>query len=608
MTQQYINILMGVIGTLAILISTLPTVVVAFQTTTHQHRQYATIATSSLSLSSSPSSSLSLSPYHINHYRGRTRRRSHPTFGANGSGSSSSSSSSSIIGSYCNSLTTATSRSRSSHRHNQRSLSSFCLTTKADDDDEKNSMAKTKRFQCPQCIQSAIDKFKARPSAYLLIPCVAAFVGWFTNYLAVQMIFYPIQYKGLSLWRKQEVPLGLIGWQGIVPCKTKTMSQTMVHMVTTQLLNVEKVFRRLDPNVVADTLAPEVPKLMESIGSDFVPSSFANQFQKLSRALFFTLPGRAISSIACTNRRFLHGLTTSMQDNICSLLNVNNCVIDQMMADRTLLGKLFQKCGQKELDFLTNSGLWFGFLLGIVQMAVALFWENPWALSIGGTIVGLATNWLALKWIFEPVNPTKFGPFVLQGQFLRRQKEVAKEFSEFFANNVLSSKKLWGSILNDPSTSSSFDLLFANRLKKFVYVLAGGAAGVLHPPPGGIFDNIASRAIQKLPNHLHVLHPYVDATLGLQGTLRTQMERMTSAKFERVLHPIFEEDELTLILAGGFLGFLAGLIQQGIETGYLWEWTSKRLEWFRNNNSLMMMKRSGSSSNGATTVEEEKAS
>jgi hypothetical protein len=59
------------------------------------------------------------------------------------------------------------------------------------------------------------------------------------------------------------------------------------------------------------------------------------------------------------------------------------------------------------------------------------------------------------------------------------------------------------------------------------------------------------------------------------------MERMTSAKFERVLHPIFEEDELTLILAGGFLGFLAGLIQQGIETGYIWVWLGKRRDWCR---------------------------
>ena len=98
---------------------------------------------------------------------------------------------------------------------------------------------------------------------------------------------------------------------------------------------------------------------------------------------------------------------------------------------------------------------------------MALFWDNPWSLSIGGGIVGLATNWLALKWIFEPVNPTKIGPFLLQGQFLRRQKEVAAEFSKFFADKILSSPKLWDSMPNDPSTSPAFFDLFRVHFQKF---------------------------------------------------------------------------------------------------------------------------------------------
>ena len=69
-------------------------------------------------------------------------------------------------------------------------------------------------------LERALTKFQARPGTYMLIPFVAALVGWFTNWLAVQMIFYPITYKGVPLYRKDEVPLGMFGWQGIVPCKT----------------------------------------------------------------------------------------------------------------------------------------------------------------------------------------------------------------------------------------------------------------------------------------------------------------------------------------------------------------------------------------------------
>ncbi|KAL7520739.1 hypothetical protein ACHAWX_005449 [Stephanocyclus meneghinianus] len=433
----------------------------------------------------------------------------------------------------------------------------------------ENHANNSRRFRLRQCILTAVEKFKSRPSAYLLIPVIAAFVGWFTNYLAVQMIFYPIEFRGIPIWRKDELPLGLIGWQGIVPCKTRVMSETMVNMVTTQLLNIEEVFRRLDPDVVAEILSPEVPKLMHSIGSDMSPVGW---LPRISKCLFFSLPMKTLSTMSTMNHKFLHDFTVAMQDNIGALLNVKNCVVHQMMEDRALLGELFRKCGQKELDFLTNSGLWFGFLLGLIQMIVALFWENPWASPIGGTIVGLATNWLALKWIFEPVNPTKFGPFILQGQFLRRQKEVAAEFSSFFAKNVLTSEKLWDSILNDLTTKPSFDLLFKKHLKQFANGLAGGFGLRL---PSQLFNHVACLAVEKLPNHLHVLHPYVDKTLNLQSSLRTQMEKMTSAKFERVLHPIFEEDELTLIVAGGVLGFIAGLIQGGIESGEVQKWVGK---------------------------------
>ena len=30
------------------------------------------------------------------------------------------------------------------------------------------------------------------------------------------MIFYPIKFRGIPIWIKEEVPLGLLGWQGIV--------------------------------------------------------------------------------------------------------------------------------------------------------------------------------------------------------------------------------------------------------------------------------------------------------------------------------------------------------------------------------------------------------
>lgn len=410
-------------------------------------------------------------------------------------------------------------------------------------------------------LRKARDKFNSKPGTYLLIPVIAAFVGWFTNWLAVQMIFYPIKFRGIPIWIQDEVPLGFLGWQGIVPCKTRKMSEAMVEMVTSQLLTVKDAFARLDPGELAKRLAPEVPKLGEEVIQDILPKKW---LVGLPRAVYFGLPGASQRLLQFFNFRFLRGMCADMIANVDSCFNIQNCVQEQMLQDRSLLGQLFKKCGQRELDFLTNSGLWFGFLLGLIQMAVALFYDNPWTLSIGGLIVGLATNWLALKWIFEPVNPTKFGPFILQGQFLRRQKEVSAEFSKFFANRILTSNQVWNSILTDPTTSPSFYALFARHFIGFANKVTGALRINVEPE---VIQMATKRAMTKLPEHVPVLHSYIDSTLGLEGTLRVKMEQMTASQFERVLHPIFEEDELTLILAGAALGFIAGLIQQGLETG-----------------------------------------
>lgn len=330
--------------------------------------------------------------------------------------------------------------------------------------------------------------------------------------------------------------------------------------VTTQLLSVKDAFARLDPRHMAQLLAPQVPQLTMDISRDILPS----WFQSLPADLYQGLDAKSRRILQHYNLQFLQQLTISLQTNIDRVFDIQACVVEQMMQDRTKLGQLFRKCGQQELDFLTNSGLWFGFLLGCIQMIVALFWDNPWSLSIGGALVGFATNWLALKWIFQPVDPFKLGPFTLQGMFLKRQPEVAKEFSQFFAQKILTAEKLWESVLTNTTTKPVFASLFAEQFQRFVDRITRGLGIGLEPET---IQMVTDRAIEKLPDHVGVTYEYMDKALALQPTLQKSMEHMSSRQFERVLHPIFEEDELTLILAGAALGFAAGLIQQGLETG-----------------------------------------
>ena len=72
---------------------------------------------------------------------------------------------------------------------------------------------------------------------------------------------------------------------------------------------------------------------------------------------------------------------------------------------------------------------------------------------------------------------------------------------------------------------------------------------------------LAARLEAELPAAAPLLYELTDASLQLESLMRDKMRTLTSAEFERVLHPVFEEDELTLILIGTGLGGVAGFAQ-----------------------------------------------
>ena len=340
------------------------------------------------------------------------------------------------------------------------------------------------------------------------------------------------------------------------------MSEAMVNTTITQLLTMEEIIQRLHPDTVAAILQPRVGQIIAPFIDIFLADK-PRVITDMAKNYTGDTNGWVQRRIA---RVFLQDLTRDVQASIGSICNLRNCVVNMMMSDRSLLGQLFQISGKDELIFLVDSGLWFGFLLGLIQLVIMLYWTNPWANSIGGLIVGLATNWLALKWIFEPINPWKLGPITLQGLFLRRQAEVSADFSKFFANEVLTSRQLFKSMLSDPTTLPEWEKLIAHRFATFTKDVTLGVINLEDEMPRKL-NAASARVCVNLYDNLSNLHDYVDEALEIERTLRARMMAMTSAQFERVLHPIFEEDELTLILSGGGLGFIAGLIQQLLSTG-----------------------------------------
>lgn len=368
------------------------------------------------------------------------------------------------------------------------------------------------------------QRVKSNPIQYLSIPFVAAFVGYITNYLGVWMLFYPLEWKGIPIVKFANQPFGFIGWQGVVPAKRLQMATTMVDVTISRLLKVSEVFARLESRIIADILTPCI-----------------------QRGLFYgIIPSALITSI-------LQRVSADVVRSVEQLVSIKDLVVKGMTTDAGVLGSFFQRVGSKELSFLVTSGSYVGFALGIVQMLQLMIYPVNWTLPVSGALVGYITNWIALKWIFEPLNPTKVGPFLLQGLFLRRQREVSAEFSAYISANILTSQEVWKAILSGASEGKLAEIIYRNvpfldagTIKTIIALLrqnvlsARGAAGTVTET---------------------LLHHYTNDKLDLKKLLVQRMSKLSPAEFEQVLHPIFQEDEIILIAAGGVLGGLAGALQ-----------------------------------------------
>ncbi len=386
----------------------------------------------------------------------------------------------------------------------------------------------------------------------LSIPVIAALVGWLTNRLAIHMTFYPIEYVGKKPF----------GWQGIIPSKAHKMSDKAVDLITTKLLDIDELFAKLDADQLSEEMRPQLKELSRSIINKAMISEFPMIWGLLPKSQRKTIYADAEKQFPATISKVLEELKANLYD----LLDVKLMMIEALTRQPEMLNRIFLRCGEKEFKFIERSGLYFGFIFGVIQMFIWNYVQTWWILPLGGLVVGYLTNWLALKLIFRPIHPVKIGPLVIQGLFMKRQNEVATEYSRILAAELLTFKQIFEFVLKNKGVDALADLAQSHVkemvdetvgiTRKTVIKLAAGSAGYER-----IREIAAEKFIEALPHSFTGVFDYTDRALAIGPTLESPPPPPPHPEFEDVLHPVFQEDELILIIVGAVLGAIAGFLQ-----------------------------------------------
>jgi uncharacterized membrane protein YheB (UPF0754 family) len=193
----------------------------------------------------------------------------------------------------------------------------------------------------------------------LLLPVISAFIGWFTNWIAIKMLFHPREPKKI---------LGFT-FQGIFPKRQQVFAQKLGSLVSRELLSfsdIEKLishpdnFKKISPQVESHIdqflrvkLATEMPMISTFIGEKTLEKLKAVFLEELNN-LFPTI-------------------MQQYAKNLESDLDLEKIVVDKVAGfSSDKLEDILQQIMSKEFRFVELIGAVLGFLIGLLQVGLTL--------------------------------------------------------------------------------------------------------------------------------------------------------------------------------------------------------------------------------------------
>ena len=386
--------------------------------------------------------------------------------------------------------------------------------------------------------------------ALLSLPLMAAVVGWFTNWLAIQMSFYPVQFIGL----------GWVGWQGVIPRKAEKMAHICIDRTLQHFGDLNAVYRQLEPQrIVEQVLSRVTPRIDEYIDEvmydiqpvlwDNLPAFVKNRVYQWARD---QLPSR------------IEELVEDFGDDLDELVDLKALLSRELETHPDLMNRIFKQAGAVELQSVINRGAIIGGILGAGLIPLWSRYPEPWLLPLGGFVVGFITNWIAINLIFAPLKPRRFLFWQIQGLFLRRQPEISDVWAKLVAEELITVEKVADAMING-SHGDRTRAIIQKHLRPLLdnSVIMKLSAQVTVGMTG--YTELKKAMNQKavLATHDVFSDPAFNRERApvVAAVLSGQMKALEPSQFQDILRPAFREEEVQLMIVGGILGGIAGLLQ-----------------------------------------------
>ena len=193
----------------------------------------------------------------------------------------------------------------------------------------------------------------------LFIPLISAFIGWFTNWIAIKMLFHPREPKKI---------LG-ITFHGIFPKRQKQFAEKLGKLVSEELLSFEDIEEKITNPENVKKLLP----LMEVHIDNFLRNKLSAQMPMLG----MFIGDKTINQLKIVFMNELEILfPTTMKNyvsNLQSELDLEKIIVTKVSAfSSDKLEQILNAIMSREFRFVEIIGAVLGFIIGLLQVLITM--------------------------------------------------------------------------------------------------------------------------------------------------------------------------------------------------------------------------------------------
>ncbi len=189
------------------------------------------------------------------------------------------------------------------------------------------------------------------------LPIIAAFIGWFTNYLAVKMLFHPrkpIRFLGMTI-------------QGVFPKRQELFAQKLGVLVSKELISMDELVSKMNQGNLSNDVLPLIEKRIDH----FIQVKLKEEIPLLSMFIKGSTIENIKSGMISEVESMLPEVMSKVTERIQSQVNVEQIVFEKVKnfsSDK--LEEILYSIMKKEFVFIEVIGAVLGFIIGIIQILI----------------------------------------------------------------------------------------------------------------------------------------------------------------------------------------------------------------------------------------------